>query len=146
MTVASEGMLDTNILILRHLIDNALLPERSAISAVVLGELAAGVHHVIPDRPDSHIVRADRMALLQQAEAEFDPVPYGAAAARMYGRMSAAVVGLGRSPRARTADLMIAASAATEGLPLFTSNPDDYRGLATLVGIVAVARPNWKSV
>lgn len=36
---------------------------------------------------------------------------------------------------------MIAASAATEGPLLFTSNPDDYRGLGTLVNVVAVPRP-----
>lgn len=141
MTSVVEGMLDTNILILRHLLDPALLPDRSAISAVVLGELAAGVHHVRPDLPDSHVVRSERMVLLQQAEAEFDPVPYTAACARMYGRMSAAVASLGRSPRARTADLMIAATAAAEGLSLFTTNPGDYRGLEALVDVVSVPRP-----
>lgn len=134
-------MLDTNILILRHLIDANLLPDQSAISAVVLGELAAGVHHVRVDLPDGHVVRSERLALLQQAETEFDPIPYTADAARMYGRMSAAVSSLGRSPRSRTADLMIAATAATEQLPLYTSNPDDYRGLDSLVDIVAVPRP-----
>lgn len=134
-------MLDTNILILLHDIDPALLPDQSSISTVVLGELAAGVHQLAPDRPDRQAVLADRVALLQQAEAEFDPVPYTAAAARMYGRMSAAVLALGRSPRARTSDLMIAAIAATEGLPLFTTNPDDYRGLDALVDVVAVPRP-----
>lgn len=134
-------MLDTNILILRQLIADNDLPQESAISAVVLGELAAGVHHVRPDTEDSIRVRAERLALLQLVEAEFDPIPYTAAAARMYGRMSAAVAGPGRSPRSRTADLMIAATAATEGLPLYTTNPDDYRGLDSLVSIVAVPRP-----
>lgn len=141
MSQASEGMLDTNILILRHLLDPVMLPDESAISAVVLGELAAGVHHVPPDLPGGHAVRSERLALLQQAEAEFDPIPYTADAARMYGRMSAAVSSLGRSPRSRTADLMIAATAATERLPLYTTNPDDYRGLDPLVDIVAVPRP-----
>lgn len=134
-------MLDTNILILRHVIDPLLLPEESAISAIVLGELAAGVHHISDDLPDSHRVRSDRLALLQQAEAEFEPIPYGGDAARMYGRMSAAVALLGRSPRSRTADLMIAAIAAVESLPLYTTNPGDYEGLDALVEIVAVARP-----
>lgn len=141
MSTAIEGMLDTNILILRRRIDPSLLPDQSAISAVVLGELAAGVHHVSNDLPDASVVRSERLALLQQAEAEFDPVPYTADAARMYGRMSAAVSALGRSPRARTADLMIAATAATERLALYTTNPDDYRGLEPLVDIVAVPRP-----
>lgn len=138
---ASEGMLDTNILILRHGIDPNQLPDRAAISAVVLAELAAGVHLVREDAPDSGILRSERIALLQQAEAEFDPIPFDASAARMFGRMTAAVASLGRSPRARIADLMIAASAATERLPLFTTNPADYRGLDDLVDVVAVPRP-----
>ncbi|MBI5161206.1 MAG: type II toxin-antitoxin system VapC family toxin [Micrococcales bacterium] len=134
-------MLDTNILIFRHSLDPGLLPDEAAISAVVLGELAAGVHLVPKDRPDADRVRADRLALLQQAESEFDAVPYGAEAARMFGRMSAAVGREGRSPRARTSDLMIAATAAVEGLPLFTANPDDFRGLAELVEIRPVPHP-----
>lgn len=134
-------MLDTNILILRNIVDAALLPDESAISAVVLGELAAGVHLVPADAPDARIVRAERVALLQQAEAEFDPIPYTAEAARMYGRMSAAVAALGRSARRRTADLMIAATAAAEGLALYTTNPDDYRGLESLVTVIAIPRP-----
>ena len=134
-------MLDTNVLILRGLIDESLLPQLCAISAVVLGELAAGVHQVRSDLPDANLLRSERLVLLQQAEAEFDPIPYTAEAARMYGRMAAAVVALGRAPRSRTSDLMIAATAATERLPLYTTNPDDYRGLDKLVTIVAIPRP-----
>lgn len=141
MTAPVRGMLDTNILILRRGIDPELLPEEAAISAVVIGELTAGVHLVPPDAADADEVRADRLRLLQQAEAEFDPIPYTAECARMYGRMTAALRSLGRSPRARTADLIIAATAATEGLPLYTTNPDDFRGLEQLVEIVAIARP-----
>lgn len=137
-----QGMLDTNILILRALIDESLLPQECAISAVVLGELAAGVHQVRPDLPDADLLRSERLVLLQQAEAEFDPIPYTAAAARMYGRMAAAVLAPGRVPRSRTSDLMIAATAATEQLPLCTTNPDDYRGLEKLVTIVAIPRPH----
>ena len=134
-------MLDTNILILRRLIDPAFLPAQAGISAVVLGELAAGVHNIDDAAPNRDLVRSDRIALLQQAEAEFDAFPYTAEAARIYGRMFASVRALGRSPRARTNDLMIAATAAAERLPLFTTNVDDYRGLDRLVQIVAVPRP-----
>lgn len=137
----SRGMLDTNTLILRGLIDESALPDQCAISAVVLGELAAGVHQVRSDVPDADALRAERLVLLQQAEAEFDPVPYTAEAARMYGRMAAAVIALGRAPRSRASDLMIAATAATERLPLYTTNPGDYRGLEKLVTVVAIPRP-----
>lgn len=134
-------MLDTNILILRHLLDPSDLPDEAAISTVVIGELSAGVHHVDADTVAGRRERADRMVLLQQAEAEFDPIPYTTPAARMYGRMSSAVRAMGRSPRSRTADLMIAATAAVERLPLYTTNPADYRGLESLLEIVPVQRP-----
>ena len=60
---------------------------------------------------------------------EFDPLPFGTEAARMYGRVAAAVVAVGRKPRRRVADLMIAATAMAENLPLFTTNPGDFAGL-----------------
>jgi predicted nucleic acid-binding protein len=40
------------------------------------------------------------------------------------------------------ADLMIAATAAANGLPLYTSNPKDFVGLDEVVEIVAVPRPD----
>ena len=82
-----------------------------------------------------------RLPVLQAAENEFDPVAFGAEAARMFGRMSAAVQDVGRTPRRRATDLMIAATAAAAGLPLFTTNPDDFAGLADLVTVVPVPRP-----
>jgi predicted nucleic acid-binding protein len=39
------------------------------------------------------------------------------------------------------ADLMTAAVAAAEGLPLFTTNPEDFKGLDDLITIVPVTRP-----
>ena len=81
------------------------------------------------------------MAVLQHVEATFDPLPYDRDAARIYGQMCAAVIAIGRQPRGRSADLMIAATAASNGLPLYTSNPKDFQGLDDLVEIVAVTRP-----
>ncbi|MBV9448973.1 MAG: type II toxin-antitoxin system VapC family toxin [Streptosporangiaceae bacterium] len=140
-----QGMLDTNILILRQWIDPAELPDEMAISAVTLAELSAGPHEVRrndeQDMYDEHEERARRMETLQRAESEFDPVPFDAEAARVYGRVTAAVVAAGRKPRRRIADLMIAATAIAEGLPLFTTNPGDYADLGKLVQIVPVTRP-----
>jgi predicted nucleic acid-binding protein len=62
-----------------------------------------------------------------------DPIPLGAEAPRLYGRICAAVISAGRKPRRRIADLMIASIAVAEGLPLFTTNPDDFKGLADLL-------------
>jgi predicted nucleic acid-binding protein len=68
-------------------------------------------------------------------------VPFDAEAARIYGRVTAAVVAAGRKPHRRTIDLMIAATAIAEGLPLYTTNPADFNGVDTLVRIVPVTRP-----
>jgi hypothetical protein len=71
---------------------------------------------------------------------EFDPIPFGAGAARIFGRVTAAVIAGGRKPRRRMADLMIAAIAIAEELPLFTTSPDDFAGLETLLTVVPVTR------
>ncbi|HEY8662483.1 MAG TPA: type II toxin-antitoxin system VapC family toxin [Propionibacteriaceae bacterium] len=137
----SRGLLDTNIVILARWIDSAELPEEMAISAVTLAELSAGPHLVRGDDADARAERARRSDVVQRAENEFDPLPFDAEAARAYGRISAAVADVGRTPRRRVADLMIAAVAAAQGLPLYTTNPSDYLGLEDLVDIVAVHRP-----
>lgn len=140
-----QGLLDTNILILRRWVDPTALPNEMAISAITLAELSAGPHQVRPnseqDTYDEHAERARRLDVIQRAEHEFDPIPFGVEAARIYGRVTAAVVAVGRKPRRRTVDLMIAATAIAEELPLFTTNPDDFDGLANLLTVVPVARP-----
>jgi predicted nucleic acid-binding protein len=140
-----QGMLDTNVLILRRWIDPGELPDEMAISAITLAELSAGPHEVRgndkQDAYDEHAERARRLDVLQRAESEFDPVPFDAEAARIFGRVTAAVIAAGRKPRGRVADLMIAATAIAEGLPLFTTNPADFAGLDTLTRIIPVTRP-----
>ena len=141
----SQGMLDTNILILRRLVNPDELPDEMAISAITLAELSAGPHQVRPDREqteyDEHAERGRRLDVLQRAEHEFDPIPFDAEAARAYGQVIAAVIGAGHSPRHRTADLMIAATAIAAGLPLYTTNPDDFGGLDDLLAVVPVTCP-----
>lgn len=143
---ASRGSLDTNIVILRQRIDAAELPAEMAISAVTLAELSAGPHLVRPrsDRNgyEESAERARRLDVLQRAEHEFDPIPFDADAARAYGRVAAAVAAVGRTPRRRIADLMIASVAIAHELPLFTTNPDDFHGLGGLVVVVPVGLPD----
>ena len=140
-----RGLLDTNIMILRRWIDPTELPAEMAISAITLAELSAGPHEVRRNDEqadyDEYAERARRLDVLQRAENEFDPIPFDAEAARIYGRICAAVIGAGRKPRRRVADLMIAAIAVAEELPLFTTNPDDFRGLEDLLTVVPVTRP-----
>lgn len=140
-----QGLLDTNIMILRKWIDPAELPDEMAISTITLAELSAGPHQVRPNSEqgdyDEHAERARRLDVVQRAEHEFDPIPFGVEAARAFGRVTAGVVAAGRKPRRRVADLMIASVAIAEGLPLFTTNPDDFQGLADLMTVVPVTRP-----
>lgn len=140
----ARGMLDTNIMILRKWINPADLPAEMAISAITLAELSAGPHEVRPrgdqDRYDEHAERARRLDVLQRAESEFDPIPFDTEAARIYGRIAAAVIAFGRKPRRRVADLMIAATAVAEDLALFTPNPDDFAGLEELLTVIPVTR------
>jgi predicted nucleic acid-binding protein len=137
-----QGLLDTNIVILRKWIDPEELPGEMAISAITLAELSAGPHEVRrKNEQDEHAERARRLEILQRAESEFDPVPFDAEAARLFGRVAAAVIAAGRKPRRRVVDLMIAATAIAEGLPLFTTNPDDFAGLESLVQVIPVTRP-----
>ncbi|MFI0897235.1 type II toxin-antitoxin system VapC family toxin [Streptomyces sp. NPDC020983] len=141
----AQGLLDTNTVILRKWLDPAELPAEVAISAITLAELSAGPHEVRRNEEqsdyDEHAERGRRLDILQRAENEFDPIPFDAEAARIYGRVCAAVIGAGRKPRRRVADLMIASIAIAEELPLFTTNPDDYKGLDGLLTVVPVTRP-----
>jgi predicted nucleic acid-binding protein len=114
-------------------IDPGSLPDESAIAAVTLAELAAGPH-ASSDGPE----RARRQDRLQWAAAAWDPLPFDAAAGRMYGLVFAATKRAGRSGRARLADLLIASTAAANGLALYTRNPSDFAGLDEIVTVVAV--------
>ncbi|MFD7159126.1 type II toxin-antitoxin system VapC family toxin [Kribbella sp. NPDC059898] len=129
----------------RKWIDPSELPSEMAISAITLAELSAGPHEVRGnherDDYDEHAERARRMDVVQRAENEFDPIPFDAEDARVYGRVCAAVVSVGRKPRRRVADLMIASIAIAEDIPLFTTNPDDFKGLDDLLTVVPVTRP-----
>ena len=62
MTSPRQGLLDTNILILRRWIDPGELPDEMAISAITLAELSAGPHEVRgideQDLYDEHAERA----------------------------------------------------------------------------------------
>lgn len=129
-----RGLLDTSVVIDLGLLEPERLPMRSAVSTITLAELSAGPHAT----DDAH-ERARRQARLQEAEARLEPLPVDAAVARAYGRVYAAVAGAGRKARGpRALDLLIAATALSAQLPLYTRNPGDFAGLEELVEIVAL--------
>lgn len=131
-----RGVLDTSTLIaLPQLADPALLPEEPLITAVTLAELSVGPLVTRDERE-----RAARQAQLQQAEADFNPLPFDAAAARAFGRVAASLRSAGRKASARSYDAMIAATALANELPVYTANPADFDGIDGLE-VVAVPVP-----
>ena len=133
MSEPTRGLLDTSVVIDHDLIDPALLPDESAISAVTLAELTAGPH-ATEDKNE----RARRQDRVQWASSTWDPLPFDAEAARVYGRMFAAARAAGRSSRSRLADLLIAATAAANSLPLYTRNPADFVALNAIIKLVHI--------
>lgn len=128
LSVAVRGLLDTSVVIALESLAPEALPDEPAISAITLAELAAGPHAT--DDDDERARRQDR---LQRVESLLDPLPFDAAAARAYARVCAATRSADRKPRgARAVDLMVAAVALANGLPLFTRNTTDFDHLAAV--------------
>jgi predicted nucleic acid-binding protein len=109
------------------------LPAEVAVSAVTMAELAA-----VPHATNDPTERGRRQDRLQRADAAFDPIPFDGEA-RAYGRVFASVVAAGRKARgARAVGLLIAATALATGLPLYTRNPEDFRGVDRLLDVIEV--------
>jgi predicted nucleic acid-binding protein len=108
------------------------LAEAAAVSTLTIAELAYGIHH------DDPVIAAIREARYRDVLNEFDPVPYSARAAHLYGALATAVRRSGRNPRPRRIDLMVASVAAELRAVLLTRNPDDFVGLADIVQVIAV--------
>lgn len=129
-----RGVLDTSTVILLPRLDDAsVLPDEPLITAVTLAELTVG-----PLVATTDAERAARQAHVQQAEADFDPLPFDASSARAFGRVAASLRAAGRKTSARAYDAMIAAIAVSHGLPIYTCNPDDFEGIDGLE-VVAVS-------
>jgi len=120
---------------LPRLTDATALPDVPLISTITLAELSVGPLVAASERD-----RAKRQAVLQQAEADFEPLPFDAAAARAFGQVAASLRRSGRKPQARAYDAMIAAVALSQGLPVDTSSPGDFDGIDGL-NVIAVPLP-----
>jgi len=125
-----RALLDISVVVAT---DVAPLEGELAISAVTLSELHFGV--LVAADP---AVRAERLRRLSGVQRSFDALPVDEAVAASYGRLAAAVVAVGRQPRARTMDLLIAATAHAHNARLYTRNAADLRGLHDLVEVVSV--------
>ena len=132
----AHGILDTSTLILLgRLQETDPLPAEPVITAITLAELSVG-----PLVASTEEERAARQAHLQQAEADFDPLPFDATAARSFGQVAAALRRTGRKPAAHAYDAMVAAIAVANDLPLHTCNPRDFTGIDGLT-VIAVPHP-----
>jgi predicted nucleic acid-binding protein len=132
----TQGILDTStVVLLSRLTNSDALPKEPMITAVTLAELAVG-----PLVAAAEDERARRQAHLQQAEADFVPLPFDASAARAFGGVAASLRRAGRKSAARAYDAMIAATALANDLPLYTCNPDDFAGIDGLE-VIAVPVP-----
>lgn len=127
VTSPVRGILDTSVVIAS---DVEPLPGLLSISAVTLAELQFGV--LVARSPQARAERLRRLGVLQR---RFDALPVDENVAASYGQLAAAVVAAGRQPRARSMDLLIAATAHVHDAVLYTRNPDDFIGLEELVEI-----------
>lgn len=116
----TAGLLDTSVVIAVAHGEELQLPEQVAISVVTLCEL----HHGVLIADDE--ARADRLDTLVQVERAFEALPVDARVAPHFGRL---VAGARRRHNARPklADALVAATAQSHGLPLFTRDRDYKR-------------------
>lgn len=126
-------MLDTCVYIDLGKLEPESLPKFPSITAVTMAELHQGV--AMAKDP---AVRAARNEMLGAAMVDFVPLPLDAGAAARYGTLVALVLAANRAPKPRRMDLMIAAIASSRDLPLYTRNPDDFKGLESVVEVVTV--------
>ena len=136
----TRGILDTSTVIaLRDITDPSALPAEPLITAVTLAELSAGPLVARDERE-----RAARQAHLQEAEANFDPLPFDRASARAFGQVAASLRASGRKTAARAYDALIAATALAHQLPVYTCNPADFEKIDGLQ-VVPVRLPEQTS-
>lgn len=118
-----QVLLDTSVVIAMGRGEELSLlqrPAEAAMSAVTL----CGLHHGVLIAGEDE--RAGRLATLAYAERRFAVLPVDARVAPHYGRLLAHVRRTGAG-RLRTADALIAATAAAHDLPLLTRDRDFER-------------------
>ncbi len=127
-------LLDTSVIIDYTEVQSALSEDaEAAISAISLAELAAGLHST-----KDPMKQAQRQLQFQWVAKSFNPLAFDAETANVYGSLAFLFEQIGRKPRGRVADFQIAATAVQYSLPLYTRNPDDFKGLGPLLSVVAV--------
>jgi hypothetical protein len=128
-----SGVLDTCAYLDLDRLDPAVLPKVPELTAITMAEL----HQGLAMAKDS-VSRAARTEILGAAIVDFEPLPFDGDAAARYGTLVALALEANRDPRPRRPDLMIAAIASARGLPLYTRNEADFRGLQDMVEVISI--------
>ena len=123
----------------RYVFDTSIIVAKSfpadavgAISVVTLAELEFGVLAASGD-PVEQALRITRLATV---EATFNPIVVSAEIARIWGQLAGLVNARGGQPRKRQFDLLIAATAVANKVPLLTHNVKDFTIIADRVQVV----------
>ena len=112
-----NGLLDTSVFVARESgRPLASLPDEGRVSVITVAELRIGV--LVADDPS---VRAQRMRTLSAVEA-LDPVPVDDNAARAFSEIVAD--GRQRGKRPKILDALIAATAVSRGMAVYTQDSD----------------------
>ncbi len=128
-----EGLLDTCVFIDLRTLDSESLPRSIRVSSITFAELGMGIAMAA-----TPVVKALRTEHFGAANAVLDPLPFDADAARRFTTIAELVVAAGRNPKPRKNDLMIAAIASVNGLPLYTRNSGDFIDLEQVLTVVSV--------
>jgi predicted nucleic acid-binding protein len=121
-----RAILDTSILIAPSADLSGLVCQ---ISSVSYAELHFGVQAAIDDT--ARLSRQHRLTMIQAVYGH--GFAFTDDTAHHYGLLCGRLRAQGRSPRGRTMDVMIAATALVLGVPLVTRNTDDVDGLGVEV-------------
>lgn len=116
----TRGLLDTSVVVA---IGNGVtleLPDEASISTITL----CGLHHGVLVATEAR--RPARLATLALAERTFKPLPVDSRVAPHYGRLVASSRSL-HGVRPRVADALIAATAISHGLTLYSRDRDFAR-------------------
>jgi len=125
-------LLDTSVVIDYPADAVAAHADAAAVSTITLAELSYGLH---TEDPLLNAAREDRYHWIVDT---FDPIPFDTASARIYGALCANVRAIGRDPKPRRFDILIAAVAVALGIPLITRNETDFRGIHSALRIITV--------
>ncbi len=130
--VHERVLLDTSVVIDYPASAVAAQASTAAVSTITLAELSYGLHTADP------LLNAAREQRYHWITMTFDPIPFDTRAARIYGALCATVRAVGRDPKPRRFDLLIAAVAVALNIPLITRNGADFMGIHDSLTVIAV--------